>query len=121
MEDKPRISRGQMNGLIFVAMSFGGIMLALTGKMMELKWLTFTGVFIAIGGMFLIAAYSLVSQSLPRKRKPAAPIERVAELERADTTNKLPPIRENGFIPSVVEDTTDLLATPVSRGSASSE
>ncbi len=121
MEDKPRISRGQMNGLIFIAMTFGGIMLALAGKMMEVKWLTFTGVFIAIGGMFLIAAYSLVSQSLPRRRKPASPIQTVAELERADTTNKLPPIGENVFIPSVVEDTTDLLPTPASRGSASRE
>jgi hypothetical protein len=121
MEDKPRISRGQMNGLMFMAMTFGGIMIALAGKMMELKWLTFTGVFIAIGGMFLIAAYSLVSQSFQRKRKPAAPIQSVAEIERADTTNKLPPISENGFIPSVVEDTTDLLATPASRGSASRE
>ena len=96
-------------------------MIALAGKMLELTWLTFTGVFIAIGGMFLIAAYSLVSQSFQRKRKPAAPIQSVAEIERADTTNKLPPISENGFIPSVVEDTTDLLATPASRGSASRE
>jgi hypothetical protein len=39
------------------------------------KWVTFTGVFIMIGGMFLVAAYGLLRQSRPlsRKRKPLPP------------------------------------------------
>lgn len=101
-------------------MAFGGLLVALTGKMLELRWLTFTGVFIMIGGIFLVAAYSLLRQSRPRKRKATQPQQPEPAL-RADTTNKLLPIGNNDFIPSVVEGTTDLLKTPASRDSASSD
>ncbi len=114
IEDRPRVSRGQIKGLLFLTMGFGGIVLALAGKMLDLRWLTFTGVFIAIGGMFLIAAFSLLRQSLPRKRKRNTSPKAGVELEKAGTTNKLLPIGENDFIPSVAEGTTDLLKTPVS-------
>ena len=101
-------------------MAFGGIMIALAGKMLELSWLTFTGVFIAVGGMFLMAAFSMIRQPRPQrgganipKTLPTARPE--SEPERAGTTNKLLPIGENDFLPSVIENTTELLTTPASR------
>ena len=114
VEDRPRISSGQIRGLLILLLTFGGLMVAISGKMLELRWLTFTGVFITVGGMFLIAAYSLVRQSLPRKRKRKI-VEEPELALRADTTNKLLPIGENDFVPSVVERTTDLLKIPASE------
>ena len=118
--DRPRISRGQIRGLFILMMTFGGLMVALSGKMLELRWLTFTGVFIMVGGMFLVAAYSLLRQSRPRRSKRKA-IEQPEMALRADTTNKLLPIGENDFIPSVVEPTTDLLETPAARESSTGD
>lgn len=93
---------------------FGGLLTAMGGKLFGVKWITFTGLFIMIGGIFLVAAYGLLRETRPRKRKakPVAPPEPVL---RADTTNKLLPIGDNDFIPSVVEPTTELLKTPVGR------
>ncbi|MEP6705257.1 MAG: hypothetical protein ABJB34_10680, partial [Acidobacteriota bacterium] len=82
------------------------------------RWLTFTGVFITIGGMFLMAAYSLIRQSSPRRRRVKA-AKTLADVLRADTTNKLLPIGENDFVPSVVENTTELLKFPAARESTS--
>ncbi len=92
---------------------FGGLMVLMTGDMLGLRWLAFIGLFIMIGGMFLIAAYGLMRQTRPRKRKPAQPPQ-PATVERVDTTNKLLPVGANDdFIPSVAEPTTNLLKTPV--------
>ncbi|CAN5368764.1 hypothetical protein BH10ACI2_BH10ACI2_19290 [soil metagenome] len=101
-----------------LVLAFGGLMVAMMGKMVDLRWLIFAGVFILIGGMFLIATLSMLQQSRPRKRK-VVEVHPPAEPLRADTTNKLLPIGENDFIPSVVEGTTDLLKTPVANSSAS--
>jgi predicted nucleic acid-binding Zn ribbon protein len=108
--DEPRRSiPPQFWGLV---MAFGGILLAMTGKLADLRWLLFAGVFLSIGGMFLIAALSMVLRSRPRKQKS---IRQPDSLSSADTTNKLLPIGEFDFIPSVTENTTDLLKEPVKR------
>ena len=101
-------------GLFVLMLVFGGLLTAMGGKLFGVKWITFTGLFIMIGGIFLVAAYGLLRETRPRKRKakPVAPPEPVL---RADTTNKLLPIGDNEFIPSVVEPTTELLKTPVGR------
>lgn len=95
-------------------------MIALTGKMMDLKWLTFTGVFISIGGMFLMAAFSMLRQSQSRNRK-ARPHPQPEPLFHANTTNKLLPIGNNDLIPSVTEATTNLLKTPANKSSVQSD
>ena len=112
--DRPSTFRPQIGGLLILLMIFGGLLTAMAGKLWSVKWVTFTGVFIMIGGMFLIAAYGLLRQSRPRKRK-AKPVAPPEPLLRADTTNKLLPIGDNDFIPSVVEPTTELLKPPVGR------
>ena len=97
---------------------FGGLLIAMGAKIWAVKWLMFAGLVITFGGMFGIAAFGLLAQTNHRKskarRKPAPPVLQ-PELVRADTTNKLLPIGENDFIPSVVDDTTELLHTPAAR------
>jgi hypothetical protein len=97
-------------GLMTLVTAFGGLMIAMTGKMLELRWLTFTGVFILMGGMFLLAILAFLWETRPRKRN-TAPSPQEQPLSPADTTNKLLPIADNDFIPSVTERTTDLLKT----------
>lgn len=111
MADERRTIPPQFWGL---AMAFGGILLALAGKMADLSWLVFAGVFISIGGMFMIAAIPLLRRSGPPKRK-AATSQQPESLTPAVTTNKLLPIGENDFIPSVTERTTELLKQPANR------
>jgi hypothetical protein len=120
VEDRPSAFRPQIGALLILLLIFGGLLTAMAGKLWSVKWVTFTGVFIMIGGMFLVAAYGLLRQSRPRskKRKPFAPPE---PLLRADPTNKLLPIGDNDFVPSVVEPTTDLLKNPVASRSISDE
>jgi hypothetical protein len=99
-------------------MLFGGLLIAMAGKLWATKWVIFVGLLITFGGMFAIAAYGLLRQMSPRRSKRAAEPDSPTETEatlRADTTNKLLPIGENDFIPSVVEDTTDMLKVPTSR------
>lgn len=86
-------------------------MVAIMGKMIDMRWLVFTGVFICIGGMFLMAALAMFRETRPKKRTPRQ-VPEPAPLTRADTTNKLLPIGENDFIPSVTDATTNLLKTP---------
>lgn len=112
LEDKPRSFRPQCWGLMTLVTTFGGLMIAMTGKMLDVRWLTFTGVFITMGGMFFVAAYAMLRQSRPRKRK-ASRAPRPDSLSPAETTNKLPPLAATDFITSVTEPTTDLLRQPV--------
>ncbi len=113
VEDRPRSIRPQIVGLLILTLTFGGLLLAMTGKLFDLRWMIFTGVFVMIGGMFCVAAAALLRQSLPRKRKRKT-VEQPEPMLGADTTNKLLPIGDNDFVPSVVEKTTDLLKTPAS-------
>ena len=90
-------------------MTFAGIILGVGGGMADLRWLKAIGVLIAITGMFSIVAGNLILQlRSSQRRKPKASWQ-PPDLERADTTNKLLPIGQNDFIPSVVENTTELL------------
>lgn len=111
MANERRSIPPQFWGLV---MAFGGILIAMTGKIADVRWVTFTGAFISIAGMFAIAALSLLWQSRPRKRK-ASPLPLPGVLSHADTTNKLLPIGDNDFIPGVTERTTDLLKEPAIR------
>src|SRR5436190_3829988 len=83
-----------------LAMAFGGILIALSGKLIDLRWLVFAGVFISIAGMFTIAAISLLRNSGTRKIRPV-PSHQPGSLTPAGTTNKLLPIGENDYIGSV--------------------
>jgi hypothetical protein len=100
--------------LIGLAMAFMGILLALAGKFSNAQWLLYAGVFISITGMFSIAAISLLRPARSRKRVAPA-IVQPELISKADTTNKLLPVSENNFIPSVVEGTTQLLKIPVEK------
>ena len=104
-------------GLVALILMFGGLLVAMGGKLADMKWLIFAGLFIMFSGIFAIAAFALIRQTRPRRRAPAA----VPEMLRADTTNKLPPLDPNDFIPSVVDETTNLLATPASRSDRRSD
>ena len=114
--DAPRSFRPQIWGLLVLMMVFGGLLTAMAGKLFDLRWLIFTGVFVMVGGMFFVAAYALLQQSRPRTRKPSQS-QLPKTFPSADTTNKLLPIGDNDFIPSVTERTTDLLKTPAANQS----
>lgn len=118
--DAPRPFNIQAWGIAALMLIFGGMIIAMGGKLWAVKWIVFLGVAITFGGMFGIAAFGLMRQVRPRKRPRSVPVKE-PELVRADTTRKLPPIDDNDFIPSVVDDTTDLLKTPVSRESVSND
>ncbi len=115
MDEGPRRVRPQMVMLVIFAVIFLGIIGGIFGDMTSLKWLKFAGVFVAIAGMFSIAGASLImsmpkaGRAKPKEGKPSS------SLERADTTNKLLPIGHEDFIPSVVENTTDLLVPARSK------
>lgn len=96
-----------------LAMAFGGILIALSGKMADLRWLVFAGVFISIAGMFLIAAIPLLRRSAPRKNRAAAS-QQPHFLTPTGITNKMLPLGQNDFISSVTDRTTELLKQPAS-------
>ena len=101
-------------GIVALVFIFGGILVAMSGKMWDVKWLLFTGLIFAFTGMFGIAAFGLMQQGGRRQRpRPTVkPVQQRPEMLKADTTNKLPPIGEDAAIPSVVDDTTELLNIP---------
>ncbi len=92
-------------------MAFGGIMLALGGRILELQWLLFAGIFVAISGMFFIPAYSILRRPGMRKSK-VTPRTEPLSFPTVETTNKLPPMAANDHFSSVTEGTTDLLKVP---------
>ena len=107
--NETRQFRPQVWGLAMLMLMFAGLMIAMTGKMVDLRWLTFTGVFLCMGGMFSMAAFAMYRQTRPKKRKRVR-AALTDSLERADTTNKLLPISAaDDFIPSVTDATTNLL------------
>jgi predicted nucleic acid-binding Zn ribbon protein len=101
-------------GLAALACIFSGLLIAMGAKMWDVKWLLFAGLVLTFTGMFGIAAFGMLQQTRPRKAKQrmSDPLVRTPELQKADTTNKLPPIHDDIEIPSVVDDTTELLKVP---------
>ena len=104
-------------GLLMLMLMFSGLLIAMGGKLWAVKWVIFTGLLIMFGGIFCIAAYGLLRATRPRRSKPILTLQ--PEILRADTTNKLLPIGDDDFIPSVVDDTTELLKVPTTRQSVS--
>ena len=97
-------------------MIFVGLMAGIFGKTAEIKWLTMTGVTIAIAGIFLIAGYGFFRETRPRRRRSNVQMPNVpTSVENAGTTNKLLPVGEPDYIPSVVENTTELLKDSIKR------
>lgn len=99
-----------------LVMAFAGILIAMSGKLIDLRWLIFSGVFISIAGMWTVVAIPLLRRSRPKKARDTSYLQ-PESLPRADTTNKLSlPVGENDFVPSsVVEGTTELLKEPALR------
>ena len=98
--------------LIYMAIMFLGLIIGVTGGMFEARWVTYVGVVLAIGAMFRIAASGVIEQNrsrIPRRREPAQQLLSPEPVTRVDTTNKLLPIGETEFVPSVTEHTTELL------------
>jgi hypothetical protein len=119
--DQPQAFNPRAWGLFALMLVFAGLLVAMGGKIWSVKWVIFSGLVIMLGGVFCIAALGLLRetrQRRPKAKRVPAPVQQ-PELTRADTTNKLLPITHSDFIPSVIEDTTDLLRTPVSRESGS--
>lgn len=119
--EAPRHFNIQAWGIAALMLIFGGMLIAMGGKLWAVKWIVFLGVAITFGGMFGIAAFGLMRQARPRKRPRPFPVPAPDELLRADTTRKLRPIDESDFMPSVVDDTTDLLKTPAVRETLSKD
>lgn len=93
-------------------LAFGGILIALVGKMLiDEKLIVFSGVITSVIGIFLVAAFPMLKSLL----RPKLNIGRTPQqsLPPAETTKKLSPINDFAYIPSVVENTTDLLKEPV--------
>ena len=109
-------------GILALMLIFGGLLMAMGGKMWAIKWLTFLGLVITFGGMFGIAAFALFRDTRSRHRKGAGGllVEEPKTL-RGDATRKLPALEDTDFVPSVVDDTTELLKTPVLRTSVSED
>jgi predicted nucleic acid-binding Zn ribbon protein len=113
-----RPSRVRAAGVAVLALMFVGLMVAMFGKMFEIRWLAYFGLAILMSGAFVIAVYGFLRETRPRRRiaaRPAGSSTAQLSVEKVDTTSKLLPLGEDDFIPSVVENTTNLLETPVKR------
>lgn len=108
MDDEPRSVNPRLWGLMMV---FAGIFTSLAGSLFNQRGIVFVGVFLLVAGMFFIAAYPMLRSLLPRKRS-AAGNTQPESLAHAETTKKLAPVDDNSFIPSVTENTTNLLNDP---------
>ena len=96
-----------------LSLAFGGILIAIAGKMIDVRVVLFLGVLISITGMFVTAAFPLLRSAL--KRRVSAPLQPDAP-PNAPTTKKLSPIGDFEYIPaSVTEGTTNLLKEPVNH------
>jgi predicted nucleic acid-binding Zn ribbon protein len=114
-----RPSRVRLAGLGVIAMMFIGLLVAMFGKMFEMRWLSYLGLVVMFTGAFIIAAYGFLRETRPRKRAKnrannVLPTPSLS-VEKADTTSKLLPVGDDDYIPSVIENTTNLLETPAKR------
>lgn len=106
-----RPNRVRVYGLVVLTLMFLGLMVSMFGKMFEMRWLAYLGLAVMMTGAFIIAAYGFLRETRPRKRPRdltdlPTPLPSV---EKADTTNKLLPVGDANYIPSVIESTTSLL------------
>ncbi len=109
--DEPRpVNRRILWGL---TMAFGGILIAMGGKMFDQRLVTFLGAFISIAGMFFIAAYPFIRPSRSQKHNAGLPSQ-PESLSPVETTKKLSPNGDIDFVASVTEETTNLLKVPAS-------
>ena len=102
--------------IIGLMLAFGGIIIALTARMLlQHDIFVFIGVIISVTGMFSIAAIPMISAMRTGKKHTRKAADKTAVLAPAESTMKLPPM--NGFegIPSVVDNTTQLLKEPVQK------
>jgi hypothetical protein len=105
---EPRRINPQLWGL---SLAFGGILIAIAGRVFDVRVVLFLGVLISITGMFLTAAFPMLHSAL--KRRVTAPSQ-PESLPVAPTTKKLSPIGDFEYVPaSVTEGTTDLLKEPI--------
>jgi hypothetical protein len=96
---------------------FAGLMVAIFGKMFDMRWLAYLGLAVMMTGAFVIAAYGFLRETRPHRRAHpgiAPPVVRTS-VEKADTTNKLLPVGNDDYIPSVVEESTELLKSRLER------
>ena len=106
--------------LISVLLMFLGIFVGVTGGIVELRWLKFTGVYITLIGFVSLVGGNLILQRIAEtktrwriaeekaKRRSTRPADDLNH--RADTTNKLLPVGQDDFVPSsIVENTTSFL------------
>lgn len=107
-ERRPRFSM-PMIGLL---LAFGGIIIALTGKMLlDEKIIVYLGVITSIIGMMSIAMIPMTSGRRTKKRTRNV-AEQAAALPPVESTMKLPPMNAFDSIPSVIDNTTELLKEP---------
>ena len=96
-------------------LAFGGIVIALFGRMLlQQQIVTLIGVLASISGMFFIAATPFLRRTRSNKRG-IHPSTQPEVLAPAEPTRKLPPMSVVDYIPSVTEDTTELLKDPASN------
>lgn len=108
-----RPNRVRIAGVVVLGLMFAGLLVAMGGKMFDMRWLAYLGLVVMMTCAFIMAAYAFLRETRPRKRAPRsveAPLA-VLTVEKADTTNKLLPVGDNDYLPSVVENTTNLLET----------
>lgn len=95
-------------GLVILIMGTG---IGVVGKMLiHVDIVTVAGVLISLLGMLLTAAPFVMPSRLSRTIASRSAHE---PLEPARATTKLPSLNESDFIPSVVENTTELLKEPI--------
>jgi len=101
----------RVGGLAVLTMMFAGLMATIFGKMVSMKWLSYLGLAVMLTGPFVVFAYLIFRATRPRKRAPdrTATLTPSPTIEQADTTNKLLADSDTDYIPSVVENTTELL------------
>lgn len=102
--------------LIYVGLfsTLVGALVVMTGKFADSKVISFAGVVFAILSFGVMLVGAILSEMPRRKRKSASPATdaqyRPPDLEKADTTNQLPPIAADAHFPaSVTEQTTNKL------------
>lgn len=101
-------------GLLAILIFFAGTVAALFGRMLDLQWLLFIGVFAMLAGLFGLVVVAYIWEARSRRRTPAEAQQPVA-IERADRTNDLLPMGGDDYIPnvaSIVEFTTKRLKIP---------